>query len=152
MRDRAGADHSHRRLVAASDTRYALHADRALERCGEPFGEALATGHGAGQGVADPYRQPRCRLAVVHEVEVVVEARHFVDLALGQSEPVGQCGEVAGVQRPVAVMKAVQVFEKPVTAQLRLAEKGEEVGTASRVHQGGLPWDRFRRSGCVHVA
>ena len=57
------------------------------------------------------------RRIVVGKGEVVVEARHLVDLGLRESQPLGERPQVARSQRMEPVVEAVQVLEQAVATQ-----------------------------------
>ena len=79
--DRIASDHGRGSVLAATDARRAEDAHFRPAGSGERLVQRFRSGHPAGQRLAYAHRQRRGRgLALLHDVEVVIERRDLVDL------------------------------------------------------------------------
>ena len=148
--DRAGrcveglhmADGGHRRAVAGAHARRAHHADR-LAVFGLQIGQQLfATGHGAGQRIADPHGDFRRRqLAFLHDVEMSVEGRDFIDLGERHLHFEGERGQMRGGEMPVVVLDEMQMLDQQVPPARAVGQK-----RAHFVERGRIDLAPFRRA------
>ena len=110
----------HAPMQGAGSTRTA----RRIQRRAQLGQESLGPGHGAAQAVADPDGQRRGRvLALLHDVEVVIEGRDLVDLGLGETQFVRQDGDMLGRDVAPAVLDQVQELDQVVAAAWPVAEE-----------------------------
>ncbi len=114
--DRMAGHHRNRRLGAATHTGNGLDADRrALGAVDQVRQQRLRAGDPAWQGIADAdSHRGRGGVALLHDVEVVVEARHLEDLGLPHPQQIRQRPHVAGGEMAMAVLELMQMFDQPV--------------------------------------
>ena len=124
IRHRDVPNHRRRRLLAAADAGRRDDAHVLAEQSGQPRQQVSGTRHLAGQAVAHTHRQRRRRrVAFLHDVEVVVEARDLEHLGLREAHFLGQRREVCRRQLAEAVLNLVQVLDQQVPLARLLAEQ-----------------------------
>jgi hypothetical protein len=128
MRQRALADCDGRRLLATADARRGDHAYVLAQNLRQPREKILRARHFARQAIADAHGE--CRrygIAFLHDIEVVIEGRDFIDLRLRQIHLARERCKVARTQVAEVVLQAVQVFDQQIVRARRTAEQSAHV-------------------------
>ena len=138
--------HHHRwRLLTAADARRRDHAHLGPQDLRQTRQQIARPGHLARQAVAHPNGQRRCCghgaiRALAHDVEVVIKARHLVDLGLRQAHALGQRRQVRRAELPEAVVEDVQVLDQQITPgrKVHLPEQSLQIGQGRWLHAPAL--------------
>ena len=149
--DGIAADDSGRRLLAATDARRADDTDACAARALERRAQRRGSRHPARQRFADAHRQRRRRrLVLLHDVEVVIERRDFVDFGHRETHFRGEGDDVRGRNAPVRVLDAVQKLDEEIAPARRVAQEPADLGDRLRI---GLPAFRAAavRSALAHA-
>jgi hypothetical protein len=137
--DRIASDDRHRRVLAAPHARRAHHAHVRPARPLERGTQRGAAGHLARQRLAYPNGQRgRRRLAFLHDVEVVIERPHFVDLGLRELHLGCEGDQMRGGNVAEAVLDTVQELDQQVCAARDIAQQCLHVGQRRRVERAAL--------------
>ena len=129
------ADRDDRRVIAAA------HAGRADDpdlpspsRLVQIAQQRRRSGEFAAEAVADPHRQRRRRLLVVHDdVEMGVERGDLVDLDKGQPHLLGERRQMARMEAAEMVLQQMQVLDQQIAAPLAVAEQGLHLVQGRRI-------------------
>ena len=119
------------------------HAGIARQSRAQIGQQGFTTGHGARQTGAHTHHGVGHGGVVVHDLEVVVEARHFEHLHLAQAQPFGQRGQVTVAQGAFTVLQAVQVFDQQVGTRCQPHAQGLDPRLCMGLHLaslGGVAW------------
>ena len=111
--------------------------------------QGFGAGERAGDRRADPDGGPGRRgLAVRHEIEVVIEARHLEYLGLGNVVHLSKRRKVAGPDAPVGVLHAVQRLDKMIPTSPQFPEQINHFREGARIRPPS-PRERTQRNGAV---
>src|SRR5690606_36753295 len=137
--DRVASDNGHRCTVATADTRRRDHADTRTERVPQRVEQLVASGEVTGDRVADADGDRRWRdVALLHDVEMVVERRHLVGLRRRQPELEGEGVELRDRQVAVVILQQVKVLDEQVRPPGPIAQQRLDGGQRRRIDRSAL--------------
>jgi len=140
VRHRILTDDRDRRGVAAADARRAQDANVGAKDGRKPRKQLLRSGQLARNRVADAhgYRR-RWSVAFFHDVEVVIERGHFVDLGHRHLHLGGERHQMRRRETAEVILNQVQVLDEEIAATRFVAEERRHLPP-----RFGVNWPAFR--------
>ena len=127
-------------MLAASDAGRADDAHAAFAQARELAAQRVGARHLAGQGFAYAHGQRSRRfLAFLHDIEVVIERRDFIDLGHREAQLAGERHQMRRGQVSVAILDPVQEFDQQIAPAGRVAEQRGDVRGRLR-RRARAPW------------
>ena len=108
--------HGHRRLGATAHTGRGHDTHIGTEQLRQARQQIACTGHGTAEAVTHPYGQGGGLLAIVQQIEVMVETGDLEHLGARKIHLMRQGHQMMAVQAQVSVLQAVQVLDQQVAA------------------------------------
>jgi hypothetical protein len=128
VRDGVLPNHRDGGSVAAAHARRVQYADAGAEHAGQLVQQRARPGQLTRNRIADPNRDlRRWRVAILHDVEVMIERGHLVDFGHGHLHLGRERDQVRGRQAAEAILNAVQMLDQEIASPGRAGEHGDDL-------------------------
>ena len=133
------ADGTDRRAVAGAHARRAQHAHFCAQLFRQVGEEPFGPGKRARQRIAHPHGDGRRRrLAFLHDVEMGVKGRDFIDLGKREPHLLRQRDKMGGREMTVAVLDQMQMLDQEIAPAFALAKERAHLFERLRIDLAAL--------------